>query len=288
MSISSMEPDPAAAPDFHHNMNDAIAILAKLQTGLDVNVKFTGVKDFEYTSECIIFDLLGISLYHGWLVDPQDIQVAEAVSSLSYNQAVEAIITGRASEDTEKVARALLCEQWLEDSASQLTYHGLCELNSVMKEGQTAVFFRNNHFSTCIKAGNTVYLLVTDQGFLHQPVVWEALDNIQVRNHTIILFGASLVYGGRYHLLSVVAGGHRVLRRGVAAGADRVGGGAGRGRAGGRGAGGQSGGPGAADAGQGGRLDQVQTETPRRHCWAFGVRSEFTFPRLCISKLFQC
>ena len=52
-------------------MNDAIAILPKLQTGLDVNVKFTGVQDFEYTPECIIFDLLNISLYHGWLVDPQ-------------------------------------------------------------------------------------------------------------------------------------------------------------------------------------------------------------------------
>ena len=57
--------------DYQHNVNDAIAILPKLQTGLDVNVKFTGVQDFEYTKECIIFDLLNISLYHGWLVDPQ-------------------------------------------------------------------------------------------------------------------------------------------------------------------------------------------------------------------------
>jgi hypothetical protein len=32
---------------------------------------FAGVSDFEYTPECIIFDLLNISLYHGWLVDPQ-------------------------------------------------------------------------------------------------------------------------------------------------------------------------------------------------------------------------
>ena len=30
------------------------------------------VRDFEYTTECIIFDLLHISLYHGWLVDPQN------------------------------------------------------------------------------------------------------------------------------------------------------------------------------------------------------------------------
>lgn len=48
-----------------------MAILHKLQTGLDVNVRFTGVRVFEYTPECIVFDLLDIPLYHGWLVDPQ-------------------------------------------------------------------------------------------------------------------------------------------------------------------------------------------------------------------------
>lgn len=53
------------------NMSDAMAVLPKLSTGLDVNVRFTGVADFEYTPECIVFDLLDIPLYHGWLVDPQ-------------------------------------------------------------------------------------------------------------------------------------------------------------------------------------------------------------------------
>ena len=56
---------------FLQNMSDAMAVLHKLQTGLDVNVKFTGVRVFEYTPECIVFDLLDIPLYHGWLVDPQ-------------------------------------------------------------------------------------------------------------------------------------------------------------------------------------------------------------------------
>lgn len=53
------------------NVDDAMTVLPKLATGLDVNVRFTGVSDFEYTPECSIFDLLGIPLYHGWLVDPQ-------------------------------------------------------------------------------------------------------------------------------------------------------------------------------------------------------------------------
>lgn len=53
------------------NINDSMTVLPKLSTGLDVNVRFTGVSDFEYTPECIVFDLLNVPLYHGWLVDPQ-------------------------------------------------------------------------------------------------------------------------------------------------------------------------------------------------------------------------
>eukprot|EP00090_Calanus_glacialis_P020217 TRINITY_DN3109_c0_g1_i2.p1 TRINITY_DN3109_c0_g1~~TRINITY_DN3109_c0_g1_i2.p1 ORF type:complete len:509 (-),score=176.69 TRINITY_DN3109_c0_g1_i2:179-1705(-) len=179
--LISLTPDSQnSLPDFQHNMNDAIAILPKLQTGLDVNVKFTGVRDFEYTPECIIFDLLNISLYHGWLVDPQLEDTVLAVAGLSYNQLVETIITNSEAEDSTKVSQSLIAQQFLEESASQLTYHGLCELNTVMKEGQLAVFFRNNHFSTVYKQGANLYLLVTDQGFLHQlDVVWETLENIE-------------------------------------------------------------------------------------------------------------
>lgn len=46
---------------------------------------------------------------------------------------------------------ALLAEAFLDRTASQLTYHGLYELNSTVKENQLCVFFRNNHFSTLYK-----------------------------------------------------------------------------------------------------------------------------------------
>ena len=49
-----------------------------------------------------------------------------------------------------------------------------------MKDGQLAVFFRNNHFSAMVKEGGSLYLLVTDLGFLDQEdVVWETLDSVQ-------------------------------------------------------------------------------------------------------------
>lgn len=50
-----------------------------------------------------------------------------------------------------QVSQSLAAQRFLEESASQLTYHGLCELGTKMNEGELAVFFRNNHFSTIYK-----------------------------------------------------------------------------------------------------------------------------------------
>jgi hypothetical protein len=61
------------------------------------------VSKFEYTPECIIFDLLDIPLYHGWLIDPQQEEVCTAVNSASYNQLVEMIIANKTSKDSELV-----------------------------------------------------------------------------------------------------------------------------------------------------------------------------------------
>lgn len=89
--------------NYEQNMHDAIAILSKLLTGLDVNVRFTSVSDFEYTPELIFFDLLHIPLYHGWLVDPESVLVAIAVGNCSYNQLVDKIISNKSSSKPELV-----------------------------------------------------------------------------------------------------------------------------------------------------------------------------------------
>ncbi|XP_023764567.1 uncharacterized protein LOC111913070 isoform X1 [Lactuca sativa] len=67
------------------NIADAIDLLPRLTTGIDVNLKFTRIDDFEFTRECAIFDLLDIPLYHGWIVDPQDFDTASAIGLKSYN-----------------------------------------------------------------------------------------------------------------------------------------------------------------------------------------------------------
>ncbi|RWR87872.1 ubiquitin carboxyl-terminal hydrolase MINDY-1 isoform X1 [Cinnamomum micranthum f. kanehirae] len=67
------------------NIADAIDRLHRLATGIDVNLHFEKINDFEFTPELAIFDLLGIELYHGWIVDPQDTATLAAIGSKSYN-----------------------------------------------------------------------------------------------------------------------------------------------------------------------------------------------------------
>ncbi|KAJ0055427.1 hypothetical protein NL108_018250 [Boleophthalmus pectinirostris] len=180
LSVTPREKSKGVELNFQQNMSDAMAVLPKLCTGLDVNVRFTGVCDFEYTPECIVFDLLDIALYHGWLLDPQSPEAVAAVGKLSYNQLVEKIIDCKHSANSCKVSEGLVAEQFLESTASQLSYHGLCELTSTASEGEICVFFRNNHFSTMTKHQGHLYLLVTDQGFQSEErVVWESLHNVE-------------------------------------------------------------------------------------------------------------
>lgn len=150
--------DESAMSNLEHNINDAMEILPKLKTGLDVNIRFTGITDFEYTPECIIFDLLRIPLYHGWLIDPSLKELQNAIGGQSYNQLVDTIITHETCAEPESLARMYLAEEFLERTASQLTSYGLTELKSKIKDNEIGILFRNNHFLTLLKRDVSISL----------------------------------------------------------------------------------------------------------------------------------
>lgn len=58
----------------HAALNPGIPIhvlfCSTLNVGLDVNPRFHDVLAFEATKELTVFDLMGIQLFHGWVVDP--------------------------------------------------------------------------------------------------------------------------------------------------------------------------------------------------------------------------
>ena len=51
-------------------LDDVLNTFPVLARGLDLNVRFTGVADFEFTQELSVFDAFDILVLHGWVVDP--------------------------------------------------------------------------------------------------------------------------------------------------------------------------------------------------------------------------
>eukprot|EP00117_Sycon_ciliatum_P033533 scpid71386/ scgid25784/ Protein FAM63A len=176
--------------NYERNVQDAMAVSRHLLTGLNMNVKMSRVDQFEYTPEMIIFDLVGVNLYHGWLVEPGSSIHSDLLATLTYNTMVEKAIA--ATEDlpmdateaqqeawTEQRSIGTAAKDFLDQSASQLTVHGLLELKRALTDGQTSVFFRNNHFSTLYKQNGNLYVLVTDQGYFDEhQVVFESLNDV--------------------------------------------------------------------------------------------------------------
>eukprot|EP00667_Euglena_gracilis_P013855 EG_transcript_14328 len=180
-----------------YNVNDVIGFMPSLQYGLDVNVKFSSIVDFEFTQNHLVFDLLNVRLVHGWLVDPQDATATKVIGALSYNLLVERVIRMReieeqqgaegnqeqASEATDAlVHEGHVIEAFLSQSAGQLTYHGLLKLHEDVREGELCVLFRNNHFSTLFRYQGELFTLVTDVGYINERVTWEKLCEIDGDN----------------------------------------------------------------------------------------------------------
>ncbi|CAG9330199.1 unnamed protein product [Blepharisma stoltei] len=171
-------------------VENALILLTTLQVGLDVNVRFNDIHGFEHTPESDVFLLLNIPLLHGWIVDPQT-EASRAIGDLSYNQLQEVLVScieieGKqvmTKEDWELKNKGKLIEEFLSNSASQLTEEGLKRLKTELEDGKLYVLFRNNHFSTLLKRKGEIYLLATDLGFREaKKFVWEHMDAISGNN----------------------------------------------------------------------------------------------------------
>ena len=171
-------------------VNDAMSLLGKLNEGMDVNIRFTAVDAFEHGKETAVLDALGIRLFHAWIISEDDFTVYPYLSPLTYNDAVEkvamyeetkarAIETGHFEiPDRERYEIGEIIAKWLESTSGQITSDGIIGVNSEMKNGELAIFFRNNHFSVIHKRSDRLYALVTDLGYAKTSVMWESVDQL--------------------------------------------------------------------------------------------------------------
>jgi hypothetical protein len=85
-------------------------------------------------------------------------------------------------------AAAVAIRAFLDNTQSQLTYHGLFQLASSLAPNSLSALFRGSHLSVLYKASppdsesdseSALYTLVTDQSFLYESsVVWEKFEDV--------------------------------------------------------------------------------------------------------------
>lgn len=165
--------------------------LKELQFGLPVNCGFRDCDAFERTAGFLVFDMLDIRVFHGWI--PDEPEAAEILRDLTYNEAMILLASADelqmeldknhdnniAAEKIQLLQRGAALKKFFEASPTQLTFEGLFRLHAKLKEGELAVLFRNNHFSTITLRKGILYSLVTDVGYQHKDdYIWETLETV--------------------------------------------------------------------------------------------------------------
>jgi hypothetical protein len=189
MLTTFIKSKPGQTEELQKTVESVSKSMPELQYGLDVDCGFTRCDSFTKTEKSKIFDLLDIKMLHGWLVDPADAQLTALIGESTYEELTLRIVASSEvpSEDSNKgdeakrfsVEEAVLVQNFLDTTAHQLTDYGLQQLHSTLREGELAVFFRNNHFSTLTKHGGVLFNLVTDIGYERERnVVWDLLSEV--------------------------------------------------------------------------------------------------------------
>lgn len=78
--------------DVAAQVQKAINQLPNLQTGMDVNFGFSQPDSFEKTDQSRIFELLGVRLMHGWMVDPIDSETCVVIANNTYNDLMNKLV----------------------------------------------------------------------------------------------------------------------------------------------------------------------------------------------------
>ena len=178
--LSDQTMDETQALNFQKTMDDVLLMLPTLQKGLDVNVYFDSPRGFELTPALCVFDIFNVELVHAWVCDLQEVDVYNIVAKKlrSYNRVVETVVNSQSPRSTneDEMVQGFICNQFLSDTASQITPTGMRQLLSTLGTAPVVVF-RNNHFCTLLKHQSRLWTLVTDQGYREDwNIVWESVD----------------------------------------------------------------------------------------------------------------
>jgi len=170
-----------------YNINELMSVLPKLVKGLDVNPKFTsGVEGYEYTQGvAALFDLLGVDLVHGWLVDPQEEELFALMEDKSYNQCVEMVVKANDARDLVTPASMLSLDENQEEG-EWVDVQVEVPLDKQINEDTNNVSSESEIKST-IRTGTLIQTFLTT--YAHQ-LTYHGLHTLHthVKNNTLSVF----------------------------------------------------------------------------------------------------
>jgi len=198
LHVGSHVANDARCAEIQHGVDVAMEVLPSFKYGLELDCRFSGPSSFEERRELAVFELLEVSILHAWVVSPFDKEAHAVVSPHSYNELRQRLAdleevkqrldsegaTDRGLEadelqtllaDVQVIEDVDVIRNFLDRSASQLTYEGIIQLHEVMGDRELAIFFRNSVFEVMLRHKDELFLLCMDPSFLDTPVVWERL-----------------------------------------------------------------------------------------------------------------
>lgn len=135
--------------------------LRRLYQGLDVSPHFTAVDGFDGDPEILLFPMAGVRVLHGWIIHPDGEDAA--LRPYSFNELV-------VLATTEQESLSAVALQFTQQN-TQMTIDGLSLLHQTLEDGEVAVLFWNNHFSTIMKKGDKVLCLLSDVSFVDRACI---------------------------------------------------------------------------------------------------------------------
>ncbi|TKA68980.1 hypothetical protein B0A55_12848 [Friedmanniomyces simplex] len=203
------------------DVDELYAFLLALHTGMNVNPRFVtpataprGSLDgappgkaalhpveraqlkagcFEETKEMRLYSTFNVPLIHGWTAPrgteaytafercAQTFEEAQNMQFLEPELEEKSREEGLAPEEQLTLDDIRTIRRFLSTWSTQLTDYGLETIVASLRPGQTAILFRNDHFSTIYREPKhgALMTLVTDAGYgTHEEIVWESLVDV--------------------------------------------------------------------------------------------------------------
>ncbi|EKF37743.1 hypothetical protein MOQ_002051 [Trypanosoma cruzi marinkellei] len=144
--------------------------LHRLYHGMNISPIFSVLDGFDAEDDVLLFALAGLRVVHGWLISSDDRYAG--LRDMSFNE-VSLLATHNETEVSE------IANEFLEKTRSQLTEEGLEVLLRELSEGEVVVLFWNNHFSTAVKLGGRLLLLLSDETYADRSsIFFEAIEDV--------------------------------------------------------------------------------------------------------------